>query len=241
MKSNGTNAEILRMDHVTRTFNGSDSRTIAVRDVCLTGRTGELILILGPSGSGKTTLLSMAAGLLPPTTGQIRLFGSDLTSHRPRELQRLRARNMGFVFQTFRLIESLSAIDNIAIVLEFAGSSHRGARNRARQLLFDLDIGHLADRKPSRFSQGEKQRVAIARAIANSPSLILADEPTACLESKQGTRIIQLLKEYASSGQGCVLVASHDLRLTECADRIYQICDGRMTAVNEHELNSIGT
>jgi putative ABC transport system ATP-binding protein len=145
---------------------------------------------------------------------------------------------MGFVFQTFRLIESLSALQNVAMVLEFAGRSHREAHHRARELLSQLGVGHLAKRKPGRFSQGEKQRVAIARAMANSPSLILADEPTACLESEQGLEIIRLLHKYASEGYGCVFVASHDLRLSEYADRVYHLQDGTLMELSSNQLTT---
>jgi putative ABC transport system ATP-binding protein len=135
---------------------------------------------------------------------------------------------MGFVFQTFRLIESLTAMENVAMVLEFAGRTRREARKRAIELLSRMGVGHLVQRKPRRFSQGEKQRVAVARALANSPTLVLADEPTACLESEQGLEIIRLLRQYATEGHGCVLIASHDLRLAEYSDHLYHLRDGTL-------------
>lgn len=235
MKASRSHRETTVLDKVTHTFVNSSEAAAVLKNVSLTVRVGELTLLLGRSGSGKTTLLSLAAGLLAPSSGRICLFGRDLASYRVAELQKLRATSMGFVFQTFRLIESLSATQNVALVLEFAGRSRREACNRARELLSQLGMGHLAHRKPAHFSQGEKQRVAIARALANSPSLILADEPTACLESKQGLEIIRLLHQHASKSHSSVLVTSHDMRLREYADRVCYLRDGTLIEMSPNE------
>jgi putative ABC transport system ATP-binding protein len=183
---------------------------------------------MGPSGSGKTTLLTLMAGLLRPTAGEVLLFGSNLEAFSPRALQQLRAQRLGFVFQTFHLIDALSVLDNVVLALRFAGVARGQARRRATEVLQSVRIDHLAKRFPAQLSQGEKQRVAVARAIANSADLILADEPTASLETTQGFEVIQLLHTYAKLQQACVIVTSHDLRLQAHADRIIRLEDGRM-------------
>lgn len=219
---------VLRLENVSKVFNSNEHGTIAVQDVWLEARRGELLLLLGPSGSGKTTLLALAAGLLKPTAGQVQLFGRTIESYAPAELQELRARQIGFIFQTFLLIESLTVSENVEVVLRFTGKSKQDAQKRACSLLKLLHIDHLSRAFPLSLSQGEKQRAAIARAIANGAGLILADEPTGSLESKQGFDIIRLLHDYAKSGQGCVIVASHDLRLVDCADRVVRMEDGKL-------------
>jgi putative ABC transport system ATP-binding protein len=159
------------------------------------------------------------------------VFSEDIESYSPRELQRLRAQRLGFVFQNFLLIDSLTVLENVALVLRFAGKSKSAARKQAKRLLEELYIAHLAEKYPARLSQGEKQRVAIARAIANDADLILADEPTASLESKQGFEIIQLLHLYAKEWNKCVIIATHDLRIVDLADRVLRLEDGAIVAI----------
>ena len=217
---------LCELAHVTRSYNGSSGP--AVRDVSLEVSPGEMVLLVGPSGSGKTTLLTLIAGLLRPDAGMVRLFGEDLASCSPDRMQHVRARRIGFVFQTFQLIDAITAVENVALALRFGGLRGSEALRRAHELLVGRGIGHLAHKKPGAMSQGEKQRVAITRATANQPDLILADEPTASLETSQGLGIIKLLREYASA-QGCsVIVATHDLRMTEFATRVLRIEDGRV-------------
>jgi putative ABC transport system ATP-binding protein len=222
---------VVRLDNVSKVFNSSERGTIAVQAVTLEARRGELLLLLGPSGSGKTTLLALAAGLLKPTSGRVLLFGRKIESYSAAKLQDLRANRVGFIFQTFLLIESLTVSENVEVVLRFTRKSKKEARRRAGSLLKLFHIEHLAQKFPLSLSQGEKQRVAIARAIANGAGLILADEPTGSLESKQGFDIIRLLHDYAKFEQGCVIVASHDLRLVDCADRVVRMEDGKLSAV----------
>jgi putative ABC transport system ATP-binding protein len=183
-------------------------------------------VLLGPSGSGKTTLLSLLAGLMRPTSGAVRLFGDDIGKMPQAELQMLRARSMGFVFQTFHLFDVLKVVENITIVQRFAGTSRRRAGQRALELLDLLDIADLAAKYPVELSQGQKQRVAIARAMANEPRLLLADEPTASLEWRQGHEVVSLLQRCARDLGCCVVCATHDLRMREVAGRICTITDG---------------
>ncbi len=215
-----------RLVNVTRIFGNNEHKTAAIQNVSAQARRGELLLFLGPSGSGKTTLLTLIAGLLRPTTGSVFLFGRPIEQYSGRELQRLRAERIGFVFQTFLLIDALSVLENVAIVMRFAGVSNGEAHRRAERLLGRLQIEHLGDKFPTALSQGEKQRVAVARAVANDAELILADEPTASLESRQGFEIIHLLHHYAKERNRCVIVVSHDLRMVEFADRVLRIQDG---------------
>jgi putative ABC transport system ATP-binding protein len=229
---------VVRLDDVTKVFGTNEPRTTAVKDVSLEAHPGELILLLGPSGSGKTTLLTLIAGLSRPTAGRVRIFGRDIDSYPAAELQVLRATRIGFIFQTFLLLDSLTAQENVAMVLRFNGYRERDRQQRARALLDRFKVGHLCDKFPRTMSQGEKQRVAIARALANRAELVIADEPTGSLETRQGFDIIRLLHGQAKDNKTCVIVASHDLRLAEFADRIFQLEDGRMRAVTRVEVGA---
>ncbi len=218
----------VELEGVNKTFVDGDMEFHAIKDVCLSASPGELLVLLGPSGSGKTTLLTLIAGLLSPTSGALSLFGRPVGDYSNKELQLLRARRIGFIFQDFLLIDSLLVVENIAMVLRFSGMKRSDALAVAGKLLDQFNIGHLARKLPSTISQGEKQRVAVARAIANNPELIIADEPTASLESSQGFDIIKLLHSYAAEEKRCVIVATHDLRITDFADRVMMVEDGEI-------------
>jgi putative ABC transport system ATP-binding protein len=226
---------VVCLENVSKIFGSNERATAAVRGVNLQAYPGELILLLGPSGSGKTTLLTLMAGLSQPTAGRTRLFGKFIDDYSPRDLQTLRARRVGFVFQTFLLLDSLTAKENVAMVLRFNGHTEQEGRRRAMALLERFEVGHLADKFPRTMSQGEKQRVAIARALANDAELIIADEPTGSLETRQGLEIIRLLHGQAKDGKTCVIVASHDLRLAEFSDRIFRLEDGRLRVMESGE------
>lgn len=220
---------VLKLVHASKLFGTNDHKTAAVRDVCFRAFPGELVVLLGPSGSGKTTLLTLMTGLIKPTSGTVALFGRDIASYTSEELQRVRAMQIGFVFQTFHLIDSLTVIENVMMVLRFAGKVRSEARRRAWSLLEQLNAAHLANKFPTRLSQGEKQRVAVARAIANEAELIVADEPTASLDTENGRGIIHLLHRHAKERGRCVVVASHDLRMVGFADRLFLVEDGVLT------------
>lgn len=178
---------------------------------------GQLALLLGPSGSGKTTLLSCLGGILRPTAGQIALDGTNLTELNDKELLTYRRRSVGFVFQAFNLIPSLSALDNVAMPLRLTGSSTRAARHRATLLLETVELSDRAHHRPAQLSGGQQQRVAIARGLASGAPLLLADEPTANLDYVQAEGIIVLLRDIASAGH-TVVVSTHDDRLLPIAD-----------------------
>ncbi len=218
----------VELEGVNKYFIDGDREFHAIKNVCLSASPGELLVLLGPSGSGKTTLLTLIAGLLSPTSGALSLFGRPVEDYSNKELQLLRARRIGFIFQDFLLIDSLLVIENIAVVLRFSGMKRSGALAAAGKLLDQFHIGHLARKLPSTISQGEKQRVAVARAIANNPELIIADEPTASLETSQGFDIIKLLHNYAVEEERCVIVATHDLRIADLADRVMRVEDGEI-------------
>jgi putative ABC transport system ATP-binding protein len=203
---------------------GSEVVVRAVRDVSLTVHRGEVVLIIGPNGSGKTTLLSMLGGLMRATRGTIHLGDRALHELSDAALTEFRLCHVGFVFQSFRLLDVLSVRENVQLVIEMAGREN--ARRTAEEMLSHVDALHLADRSPRVLSGGEKQRVAIARALANQPDLILADEPTGSLDSAAGESAIALLTDTArAEGRGVVIV-SHDTRIAHHADRIIRMADG---------------
>jgi len=187
---------------------------------------GEIQLLMGPSGSGKTTLLSILAGLLTPTAGQVYLLGEEITRMSRAKLARFRRQNIGFIFQNFNLFPALTAAENIEVVLNIKGIQGTKARYQAQALLEQVGLGLKANQKPSDLSGGQKQRVAIARALAGSPPLIMADEPTAALDSHSGHTVIELLRRLAKEGGCTVLMVTHDPRILDVADRVTYLEDG---------------
>jgi putative ABC transport system ATP-binding protein len=226
-----TKTRALLVMHRIRKEYGTGRRTVvAVRDATLSLERGLRMVLLGPSGSGKTTLLTMAAGFTMPTDGHLLLFDRNLTHYRNSDLQRTRARRIGFIFQTFRLLEPLSVLDNLVLAAEFAGCGRNEARARACDILGRLGVEHLSRALPAELSQGEKQRVAAARALVNQPDLLIADEPTASLESGQAKSLADCLSDYVQSTNAALLVATHDLRMLAIADRVLSIEDGVLSA-----------
>ena len=217
----------LHVDRITKRFGSRETEVIAVRDVSLDVKRGEVVLIMGPSGSGKTTLLLMLGALLKPTEGEIRLDSDLISSLRENRLPDIRLRRVGFVFQDFNLLSSLSALENVAIVAELAGINAGKARHKAQQLLSGLGLGKRLGFLPEKLSGGEKQRVSIARALVNDPTLVLADEPTANLDSKIGHEIMHLLRRIAKEQDLSVVIVSHDQRIKDIADRVLWLEDGQ--------------
>lgn len=228
MKDQGIHAQSLE-----RRFGRGATEVRAIRGVDLDVSPGEVVLIMGPSGSGKTTLLSMLGAMLRPTAGRVVVDGRDLTAMSESRLPAFRARHFGFVFQDFNLLGALSARENVEFALNLAGTRGRAARRRADQLLGDLGLGERLGFRPHKLSGGEKQRVAIARALANEPAVILADEPTANLDSKIGHEIARLLRRIASEQRCSVVIVSHDARLKDIADRVLWLEDGQFKAMSD--------
>jgi len=228
--------EILRVSNVTKVFGRGDTAVRAVDDVSFTVPAGQLLLIMGPSGSGKTTLLTIIGGLLRPTSGSVIVDGAEITALSESQLVPVRRKSVGFVFQSFNLWESLTARENVELPLNMAGITGRAARDRATRLLEERGLGHRLGFRSRDLSGGEKQRVSIARALAGEPRLLLADEPTANLDSANGLEIMGLLREIArgggpSAGAGAgraVIAVSHDQRIREVADRVLWLEDGRI-------------
>jgi putative ABC transport system ATP-binding protein len=217
----------LDVQHVSKVYGDGETQVRAVQDVSLTVGPGEIVLIMGPSGSGKTTLLSMLGALLRPTEGRISLNGEDLTAAGEGRLPGVRLRHFGFIFQDFNLLSALSALENVAIVAQLAGLRNGAARTKAAGVLEALGLGKRLNFLPEKLSGGEKQRVAIARALVNDPALILADEPTANLDSKIGHEIMQVLRRIAKEQGRSVVIVSHDQRIKDIADRVLWLEDGR--------------
>jgi putative ABC transport system ATP-binding protein len=211
-----------------------DDRDI-LNNISMKIHSGQLILLLGPSGSGKTTILTLCAGLIGPSTGDILLFGKRFEDYTKADLQYMRSRKIGFVFQNFNLLNGLTVLENVMVTLRFSGKNRTQAKSRAELKLKDLDIWHLKNNFPVTLSQGEKQRVAIARALAPEPEFIIADEPTASLGTNQGFEVIKILSDYSKQKNKCVLVASHDLRLRQFADRILSIENGEIVDIPDAE------
>ncbi len=220
-------ASTLQVTHVTKRYGSGMTEVIAVNDVSLSVSPGEIVLIMGPSGSGKTTLLSMLGALLKPTEGTIQLNGDVISALAENRLPDIRLRQFGFIFQDFNLLSALTALENVSIVAELAGTKNGAARKKAAVLLTGLGLGERLNFLPEKLSGGEKQRVAIARALVNDPALILADEPTANLDSKIGHEIMRLLRGIAKDQGRSVVIVSHDQRIKDIADRVLWLEDGQ--------------
>ena len=225
------NNVLLLAENVVRNFGQGRTQVAAVRGITIEIRKGEIVLIMGPSGSGKTTLLSMLGALLRPSSGRVELGGQVISSLPESKLPEIRINNFGFVFQDFNLLSALSVRENVEVMLNLAGVRGRRARERAESLLRELDLGDRLDFRPAQLSGGEKQRVAIARALANDPAIILADEPTANLDSHIGHEVMRLLRKIAREQGRSVIIVSHDQRIKDIADRVLWLEDGEFKAI----------
>jgi putative ABC transport system ATP-binding protein len=211
---------------VVKRFGQGSLAVEALRGVDFAMDRGELVMLAGPSGSGKTTLLSILGCVLTPTSGEVRLFGEDVSKVPEGRLPRLRVSYIGFIFQGHNLVASLTARDNVAFQLQLRGYGRARALAEAGDLLARVGLADKFGRKPGELSGGQRQRVAIARAIAGGPPLILADEPTAALDAESGLLVMQILRDLARERQHTVLVVTHDPRIFHLADRILHINDG---------------
>lgn len=215
---------------LTKVYGHGHTEVVAVRDVTISVARGEIVALLGPSGAGKSTLLTAIALINPPTAGQIRI-GGQLVMDGPTALVDLRAfrrQHLGFVFQKANLIPFLDARENVQVALEINDVPSNVARQRAMELLDYLGVAHRAGNLPDALSGGEQQRVAVARALANQPSLILADEPTAALDSHRGRQVMELFAKVAHEQNAAVIVVTHDARALDIFDRIVEMEDGRL-------------
>ena len=222
--------QLVSLRGISKHFGAGETRIDALRQVSIDVAPGEVVALLGPSGSGKTTLLNVIACILDPSEGTMSLEGEVVFDQRwlRTDLRRLRLDKIGFIFQAHNLLPFLDATDNVAIVLQLAGYDHSAARNRAVELLDYLEVGKRKNAFPAKLSGGEAQRVAIARALANRPRIILADEPTAALDSKRAQIVMDLLRKLAVDQNAAVIAVTHDEKIFDRFDRMFMLRDGRL-------------
>ena len=220
----------IKCQGITKEFKVGDSAVQVLHGIDIAINSGELTYLVGESGSGKTTLISIIAGILYPTQGKVDVFGSDIYGLADGDLVRFRLANIGFIFQQYNLLPTLTAAENAAIPLIAAGVKRSEAVERATALLEKLNIANQADKYPRAMSGGQQQRVAIARALVHSPRLVVCDEPTAALDAKSGRRVMDLLREVALAADRAVIIVTHDNRIFDMADRILAMEDGRITS-----------
>jgi putative ABC transport system ATP-binding protein len=214
--------------NVVKSYGTGSSKVMALRGIDLEVRRGELLMLVGPSGCGKTTLISVIAGILNQDSGDCRVLGEDLLAMGQRRKTRFRGENVGFVFQAFNLLPSLSAAENAAVPLLINGISRGKAIARAKEMLARVGLGERTHSLPSQLSGGQQQRVAIARALVHEPKLIVCDEPTSALDHDTGHNVMGLLREVALGEGRSLVIVTHDARIFEFADRIAHMDDGRI-------------
>jgi putative ABC transport system ATP-binding protein len=218
---------VIELRNVSKTYLMGDSEIKALDGVSVTVKRGDFIVLIGPSGSGKSTMMNMIGALDLATYGEIYLDGQDIEHLEESELAQIRGSRIGFVFQTFNLIPTLTAIENIALPMIFHGVPKEERMTRAESIIQSVKLDHRKNHFPNELSGGERQRVAIGRALANEPEVILADEPTGNLDSKTGSEIMELFKQLNKKGKTIILV-THDLKLIKYAKRVLEITDGRI-------------
>jgi putative ABC transport system ATP-binding protein len=221
---------VLEANAVVKVFAEGSQRVEVLRGVSVTVAPGEVVALEGPSGSGKTTLLSIMGCILTPTSGEITIAGERVDSARPAQLRDVRRRSIGFVFQQYNLFPALTALENVEYALNVKGQKGRRAHEEATSALTRVGLGDRLHFLPRDLSGGQKQRVAIARALAGSPPVILADEPTANLDTAAGTQVLELFRDLAKSESRGLVIVTHDPKVRAVADRVVGIRDGRLAA-----------
>ncbi len=229
MEANNQNAVACR--GLKKVFGSGAAEVQALRGIELDVKQGEVMMLVGPSGCGKTTLISTVAGVLDPSEGECRVFGTNLNRLSDRERTRYRGKHIGFVFQQFNLIGSLSLRENVAIPLLLNGAAYGGALRKADDALEKVGLGDRTNARPTDLSGGQQQRVAIARAIVHDPNLIVCDEPTSALDHVTGQRVVELLRSVAAGEGRALIIVTHDSRIYQYADRIAQMDDGRVQQI----------
>jgi len=232
-------SNIVRVTKVTKTFQLGKVEVHALKGVDLEVATGKYISIMGPSGSGKSTLFNMIGGLDKPTSGKVFIDEVDIAQLDAYELAWLRCRKIGYIFQTFNIIQVMTALENVTLPMIFGGMSNDAAVDKGFQLLEMVGLGDRFQHKPFELSGGQQQRVAIARALANDPAIILADEPTGNLDLNTGEEIISLLKQLSQERNVTVISATHDIKMLNVSDQVIWIRDGRIDKIENREELSI--
>ncbi|WP_071459626.1 ABC transporter ATP-binding protein [Bacillus massilinigeriensis] len=219
----------LELENISKVYGDGDSSIKVLDSVSLKVATGELVAIVGPSGSGKSTFLSIAGALLSPTEGRIIIADKEINKLSEKKLNKVRMENIGFIFQSANLIPYLTVKEQLLLISKLAGRQTREDEEKAAVLLKRLGLAHRADQYPEHLSGGEKQRVAIARAWMNNPEIILADEPTASLDSERGRMVVKMIAEEVKLSQKAAIMVTHDKRMLDLCDRVISIEDGQLT------------
>jgi putative ABC transport system ATP-binding protein len=229
---------MIEATEIVKVLGEGAGRVDALRGIDLSLAGGELTLLMGPSGSGKTTLLSVLGCMLSPTSGTVRIRGLSTTGLGPEQLAELRRENVGFVFQSYHLFPTLTAAENVRLTLDVRGERAPLARDKAAKALATVGLSHKANAFPRELSGGEQQRVAVARAIVGDASVVLADEPTAALDSENGHAVMTMLAEIAKDPARALFIVTHDPRIMPFADRILRIEDGRIVDDQRRDENA---
>lgn len=220
---------LIELQDVSKVYETEAARVRAIDKATLKVEKGEFLSVVGPSGSGKTTLLNLIGGLDKPTSGKVKISNMITDSMSPSELDSMRLNKIGFVFQTFNLIPTLTALENVELVLSIAGLSSSQQKERGEELLGLVGLGGRMDHRPNQMSAGERQRVAIARALANNPDIILADEPTGNIDTETGNQIVDLMRDLNRKFHQTFIIVTHDPQVAKRTDRTVQLRDGRIS------------
>lgn len=223
----------IQFENVSKIYKQGNSTFTALNNVSITVEPGEFVAIIGPSGSGKSTFLSIAGALLQPTKGNVTINGINLSELKPKELSKLRLEQIGFILQTSNLIPYLTVLDQLLVVKKMQGSITKEDKLFAKELLEEVGLGEKLNKFPDQLSGGERQRTAIARAFMNDPNIILADEPTASLDSQRAFEIVELISKGVKSRNKAAIMVTHDERLLKYCDKVYQMLDGNLTLMEE--------
>ncbi|MGQ9896389.1 MAG: ABC transporter ATP-binding protein [Acidobacteriota bacterium] len=227
-------APVVFLQHVNKSFGVGNTYLPVLKDINLEIRRNELLLLVGPSGCGKTTLLSVMAGILDADEGIVDVFGTRVDKLSQSQKTRFRQQNIGFIFQQFNLIPTLTATENVAVPLIITGHPYREALERAKHYLSLVDLGNRLDHFPTQLSGGQQQRVAIARALVAEPRLVVCDEPTAALDGATGQMVMEMFRKVALSADRAIVVVTHDNRIFPYGDRIAEMLDGRIVDVHDN-------
>lgn len=223
-----TNDVVVHVRDVVKTFQSGEVQVRALRNISLQIKRGEFVAIIGPSGSGKSTMMGLIGGLDTPDSGIVEIDGVDISNMSERPLTRIRNEKIGFVFQSFNLIPTLTALENVALPVQFSRSRSFKPHQRARELLTTFGLGERLDHRPTQLSGGQQQRVAIARALANNPPLMLADEPTGNLDTQSSDVVIAALRDVQKQFNTTVVIVTHDMDVASQADRVIMLVDGKV-------------
>ena len=219
----------LQLENITKTFGDGDSSIKVLKNVTLNVKAGEFVALVGPSGSGKSTFLSVAGALLAPSSGRIVIGGQDLSQFSEKQMNEIRLDKIGFVFQSANLIPYLTVKDQLLLIAELSGKKGKQANQKADEMLSRLGLSHRAHAYPETLSGGERQRVAIARAWMNDPEILLADEPTASLDSERGRAVVEMLSQEVKERNKAAIMVTHDTRMLDLCDRVVYMEDGVLT------------